>query len=213
MGKILEKYRGFFTKEHRRSFYVAFLILCLAIVFQYYAGEYSARSGTQSVSDLFLDNIPIVNLNLIIIEGALLAVLGTLVLVFSKTKYILFTMKAIGIFLAFRAFFIATTHLGIYPGQIIPGNGAFDQLYVFFGFETGFFFSAHTGLPFFMALIFWDERIWRYIYLVMSVVFGAAVLLAHIHYSIDVFAAPFMAFSIFKLAQYLFKDDFELLKS
>jgi hypothetical protein len=38
-------------------------------------------------------------------------------------------------------------------------------------------------------------------------VFGLSVLIAHIHYSIDVFAAPFMAYSIFSLARYFFKKD------
>ena len=36
--------------------------------------------------------------------------------------------------------------------------------------------------------IFWDEKLWRYVFLALAVVFGAAVLLAHVHYSIDVFA-------------------------
>ena len=208
---ISSKYRGFFTKDRRRSLYVALLILGLALVFQYYAGEYSARSATQSVSDLLLDNIPIVNLNPIIVEGALCGILGTALLVFSKPKYILFTLKSLAVFLSLRAFFIAVTHLGIYPGQIVPGDGAFDQLYVALGLETGFFFSAHTGLPFFMALIFWDEKIWRYLFFILSGIFGAAVLFAHVHYSIDVFAAPFMAYSIFKLTEYLFSEDRKLI--
>jgi hypothetical protein len=116
------------------------------------------------------------------------------------------------VFLALRSVFVAVTHLGIYPGQIVPDPGFFDQLYLAFGLETGYFFSAHTGLPIFMALIFWDEKIWRVLYLAISIVFGISVLLAHVHYSIDVLAAPFMTYSIFMLSKYLFKEDYELIR-
>jgi hypothetical protein len=190
--------------------YVALFIFALSLVFQYYAGVYSAYQGTQFVGDLLLDNLPIVNLNPIIVEGALWAILGSTVLVLTKPQYIIFILKAVAVFLALRAFFVDVTHLGIYPNQIVPSKSFFDQLYVALGLETGYFFSAHTGLPILMALIFWHERLWRSFYLFLAALFGVAVLLAHVHYSIDVFAAPFMAYSIFKLVQYLFAEDHRL---
>jgi membrane-associated phospholipid phosphatase len=109
--------------------------------------------------------------------------------------------------------FVSLTHVGIYPGNIDPGLGFFDGLYSYLNFQTGFFFSGHTGLPFFMALIFWDKFSARVVFLILSFVFAVAVLLAHIHYSIDVFAAPFMAYGIFKIACYLFPRDYELIES
>ena len=60
-----------------------------------------------------------------------------------------------------------------------------------------------------MALIFWREKLWRFLYLAASAIFGIAVLLAHVHYSIDVLAAPFMTYSIFKLTEYMFKEDYD----
>jgi hypothetical protein len=207
MKKLISSYRRFFTKEHRRSLYVAFLIMALSLIFQYYAGAYSNHVATQYVGDLLLDHLPVVNLNFIIIEGALTAIFLSAILVLSKPRYITFTLKTIALFLAIRAVFVAVTHLGIYPGQVVPGPGFFDQLYLALGLETGYFFSGHTGLPILMALIFWDEKLWRFLYLGASVVFGVSVLLAHVHYSIDVLAAPFMTYSIFKIAEYLFKED------
>ncbi len=110
-----------------------------------------------------------------------------------------------------RAVFISLTHVGIHPEAIVPGLGFFDGIYTYLNFQTGLFFSGHTGLPFLVALIFWDMPRVRYILLTLSFTFAAAVLLAHIHYSIDVFAAPFMAYGIFKIAQYLFHHDYELI--
>ena len=213
MKSIFLEYKHLFTKQRRRSLYVAFFIVTLSLIFQYYAGSYSAHVATQYVGDLLLDHLPIVNLNFIIVEGALWTVLFSAILVVAKPNYIIFSLKAVSVFLAIRAVFVAVTHLGIYPGQIVPGPGAFDQFYVALGLQTGYFFSAHTGMPFLMALIFWEEKVWRYVYLTASAVFGISVLLAHVHYSIDVLAAPLMTYSIFKFAEYMFKEDFTLTRT
>ena len=204
------QYRDFFTKERVRSLQVGTLLFVAALIFQAYATYYADRATSSFVHDLFLDNLPIVNLNSIIVEGALAAVVFTFLLVFSKPTYLIFALKTIAIFVITRACFVSMTHLGIYPGQINPGRGLSDRIYVELGFEAGFFFSAHTGLPILMSLVFWKEKLWRYVYLVLAVVFGASVLLAHVHYSIDVFAAPFMAYSIYKLAEYFFPEDAKL---
>src|SRR5579872_68370 len=213
MSNIISIYRNFFTKPRRHSLYVAFFILGLSLIFQYYAGIYSAHVATQYVGDLLLDHLPVVNLNFIIVEGALWAVLLSAILVLAKPNYIIFTLKTVSVFLTLRAVFVAVTHLGIYPGQIVPGPGSFDQLYVTLGLQTGYFFSAHTGLPLLISLIFWKEKLWRFIFLAASAVFGISVLLAHVHYSIDVLAAPFITYSIFKLSEYMFKEDYEMIIS
>ena len=45
-----------------------------------------------------------------------------------------------------------------------------------------------------------------------SLVFGITVLFAHVHYSIDVFAAPFITYAIFKLAELeLFTKDYAIM--
>jgi hypothetical protein len=206
------RYKDFFTKEKIRSLCVALLLIALALTFQYYSSVYSTHNSSRFVGDIFLDNLPVVNMNAIISEGALLVILISLVLLLLEPKYLLFTMKAVAIFIAVRAFFVAATHLGIYPDQIVPNSNDFlDRVYLGLNLQAGYFFSAHTGLPFLAALILWNRRFLRYFYFVLSGIFGAAVLLAHVHYSIDVFAAPFMTYSIFKLAQYLFPDDYKLI--
>lgn len=210
--------RDVFRGERLSSLLTALTLLATAYVIEHfanaYAFEYSLRSTSNHVGDLILDNLQVINLNFIIIEGALTTiVLGTLFVVFLKPRYLIFTLKAIALFTAIRALFISLTHVGIYPDHIVPGHGLLDSIYMYLNFETGLFFSGHTGLPFLMALIFWQIPRVRYLFLAVSCVSGMAVLLAHVHYSIDVFAAPFMAYSIYRIARYLFPHDHALIES
>lgn len=207
--------RDIFSRERLPSLLTALVLLGAAYVFEHfaniYAFAYSLRPTSNHVGDLVLDTIPVIDLNFIIIEGALITiVLGTL-FVFSRPRSVLFSLKALAVFIIIRAVFISLTHVGIHPDNIIPGLGFFDGIYLYLNFQTGLFFSGHTGLPFLFALIFWEKPPVRYILLSVSFVFGVAVLFAHIHYSIDVFAAPFMAYGIFKIACYLFPRDYELI--
>jgi hypothetical protein len=211
MRRWLPSYSEFFTRERLRSLLAGILLLALALAFQFYSGIYSVRSAGHFSGDLFLDNLPTVNVNPLIVEGALITIVCGICFVLLQPKYILFTLKTIALFIAIRAFFVAVTHLGIYPTQINPDGGFFDGIYSALNLHAGFFFSAHTGLPFLMALIFWKSRLWRFVFLALAAVFGVSVLLAHVHYSIDVFAAPFMTYSIFKLAEYLFSNDYKLI--
>lgn len=208
--------KDLFTRKYRYSLLGALALLGIAYIAEHFANlyelTYSLRPTSTYVGDLLLDNLPVVDLNFIIIEGALFSiVLGTL-FVFSKPRYVLFSLKALALLIATRALFISLTHMGIYPGSIDPGVGIFNGIYLYLNFQTGFFFSGHTALPFLMALILWKKPLARLIFLSMSFIFATAVLLAHIHYSIDVFAAPFMAYGIFKIAQRLFPRDYKLIE-
>lgn len=209
----MKKYEEIFTRREMRSLLVALVLFGLAIVFQFYASAYSDRVSSNFVHDILLDNLPVVSLNLIIVEGALAAIAGSIALLLIKPHYIIFSLKAAAIFIATRAVFVAATHLGIYPGQVNPDNGFFDRIYTGLGLQAGFFFSGHTGLTLLMALIFWEEKLWRYFYISLAIVFGISVLFAHVHYTIDVLAAPYMTYAIFKLSQYFFEEDYRLISS
>jgi len=204
-----------FKDGERTSLIISLLLLGLSFIAYHYAAAYAfvylTRPTTTNVGDLLLDNLPAVDLNFIIIEAALLFIVtGAIYVAFWRPRYVLFSVKALAVFNITRAFFISLTHMGLYPGHIDPGAGIFDGIYLYFNFQTGFFFSAHTGLPFLFALIFWNRPFERNIFLALSLVFAVAVLLAHVHYSIDVFAAPFMAYGIFEIVKYFFPRDYEL---
>ncbi len=209
--------KDIFSREQLPSLLGAFALLGAAYVVEHfaniYAFDYSRRPTSNYVGDLVLDNIPVLDISFIIIEVALVSIVLVTLFVLSKPRYLLFTLKAVALFIIIRAIFISLTHVGIHPESIAPGLGFFDSIYTYFNLQTGLFFSGHTGMPFLVAVIFWDNKKVRYVLLSLSFIFAVAVLLAHVHYSIDVLAAPFMAYGIFKIAQYLFPRDYELIHS
>ncbi|MBI4085889.1 MAG: hypothetical protein HY433_01435 [Candidatus Liptonbacteria bacterium] len=212
MKNLFREHKGFWNKRNKASLYTGILFLAVSLVMNFFAGRYSAKSATNFVGDLFLDNMPTINFDYIIVEGAFLAIIASIVLLILKPRYLLFSLKAVAIFNITRSFFVSLTHIGIYPQQIILGDSPIERLYMFLNLQDGFFFSAHTGMPLLMALIVWHDKFWRYFFIAASALFAVAVLFAHVHYSIDVFAAPFMTYGVFKIARALFRKDYALVR-
>ncbi len=208
-------HKNFWTPERKHSLYLGIALFIFSIFIQVKLGHYSSRRaiGANSVGDIFLDNLPVLNLDFLIVGGDILLWAFGLFLLVREPRRLLFGIKAIGIFNVVRAFFISLTHIGPYPYQFSPGPQNMGYgVYHLFTFQGNYFFSGHTGLPFLFALLFWDRDIFRVAFLALTVIFGATVLLAHVHYSIDVFAAPFIVYGVVAITAKLFPGDHALLR-
>jgi hypothetical protein len=213
MRSFLREHDGFWSERNRRSLYVGFLLLALALFVQMRGGRYAERKAVQAapVQDILLDNLPTVNLDLIVVQGSLFVILLGAMLFVRHPRFLIFGIKAVALFIIVRATFLNLTTFGVYPSRAVfdpsLGSGPYDLI----NFDGNFFFSGHTGMPFLMALVFWERKGIRTFFLAVSVLFAMSVLLAHVHYSIDVFAAPFITYGIFKIAEWLFAGDYALL--
>jgi PAP2 superfamily C-terminal len=214
MRNIFAEHAGFWTPKHKRSFYLGLLLIVLALIIQISAGHYSSSVAATAgyEGDILLNNLPVLNLGFIIVGGAIIFWAFSFFMLSIRPRRLLFGVKAVALFIIIRAFFINLTHEGIYPGGALPnaGNAGFG-FYHLLTFRGNLFFSGHTGFAFLMALIFWDNTFWRRFFIGATIVFGAAVLLAHVHYSIDVFAAPFIVYGIFAIAAKFFPRDYALM--
>lgn len=203
-------------REHKiywtkKSFIISVLIglvfLVAAIFTNQYANSYTAAHASNYVTDILLDSLPVVDVHLIFSEGAVLFVIVLTAILLSRPKFIPFTLKSLATFILIRSFFLVLTHLAppareiyINPTDFISRLSSGEDL----------FFSAHTGIPFLLAYIFWNNKKLRYFFFVCTFIGGAAVLLGHLHYSIDVFSALFISFGIFHICKNLFNKDFQL---
>jgi len=206
MKTIIQKHKYHWTQK---TFFTSAILGCLlllaSLVINYNAGMYATRNAGPAVNDIFLDNFPVVNVDFIFMEGAFIFILLLMTLLLIHPKFIPFILKSTSIFLIIRSIFISLTHIGPSPDQLPIITNSIDKFFIFSG---DLFFSGHTGLPFLMALIFWNYKGLRRIFMILSIIAGISVLLGHLHYSIDVFAAFFITYGIFRMSQIFFKKDY-----
>jgi hypothetical protein len=207
--------RGVADVKHPRMVRRGYDIIWLMIIELFHEHHHFWTPERKRSLYLFLDNLPIWHIGFVIVIIAILFWVFSCLLLVVHPSRLLFAIKAIALFIIFRAFFMNLTHLGLYPGAAMPGDQNVGWgFYRHLTFEGNFFFSGHTGFPFLLALIFWDNNFWRRFFVLATFFFAAAVLLAHVHYSIDVFAAPFIVYGIFAItAKYFPKDHALLLKA
>lgn len=212
MKLLIETYKKTWTKEFTRSVVGGVFLFILSLVLNYYATRYASRRVSVPVTDLIISNIRVFDVDGLIIYGPLFLILFTIWVTLRDPKRIPFVLKAVALFIITRSVFISLTHIGPFTPQVeIDPTRILNILGI--SATADLFFSGHTGVPFLLGLIFWENKLLRLIFLATSVVLGTAVLLGHVHYSIDVFAAFFITYTIFHIAQYLFKKDWELSNS
>jgi len=214
INNIYLSHKNFWSKSNLKLLFGSLLLFLFALVIQHFAYLYIDNhiEGVH-VGDLLLDNLPVVNLDFFIVQGALVSTLLVLVFFLLNPNYLPFSLKALSLFILIRSFFISLTHLGVNLNQITLNTNSFGfDIYEFlYHGKNDFFFSGHVGASFLLALLFWKKKFWRNLFLIISVIFGISMILAHMHYSIDIFAAPFIVFSIYIVSKEIFKKDFNLI--
>ncbi|MDO8548426.1 MAG: phosphatase PAP2-related protein [bacterium] len=206
-GEIVRRYRVHCsTLSFWTSGFLSLVAFVLALGINNYATSYATQQASNPVTDIILSNIPAFDVDGYFVYGAALLIVFIVFVLITNPKQLPFTLYSLAIFYFVRAIFISLTHLGPFPTQTpIEFSTNIGQFLsgVFFGGDD-LFFSAHTGAPFLMALVFWRQPLLRYIFLAWSVFFAVIVLLGHIHYTIDVASAFFISFGVFHITMWLF---------
>jgi len=226
MEKKISEYKLLLSnKQFLGSVLVAAIFLTISLFINYYAATYATENISSSVTDIVLSNTRVYNLDEAFVYGSLLFFLMSVFACLNKPKSISFVVKSVSIFYVIRSVFISLTHLGPvksvsifyvirsvfislthlgpFPSQLIINSNILNKI----TFGGDLFFSGHTGLPFLLALIFWKDKIIRNIFLFFSLSFAIVVLLAHLHYSIDVLSAWFITYSIYHINLFIFRKD------
>ncbi len=176
-----------------------------SIYITHYASRYAEIRASNHVDDIILSNTRVYNFEIVFVYVAIMLGLFVITLCLRFTKTAPFLIKAVSLFIVIRSMFVSLTHIGPFPLKLELESNLLN----FITSGNDLFFSGHTGMPFLIALIFWNHLYIRTLFLAASVVLGATALLSHLHYSIDVFAAFFITYSIYHIAIKLFKKDFD----
>lgn len=183
----------------------AIILFIGSVYVTHYASLYAENNASGSVDDIILSNTRVYNFEFFFVYIAIALALFVITLCIRFRKTAPFLIKSVALFVIIRSVFVSLTHIGPFPLKL----ELHSNLLNFITSGNDLFFSGHTGMPFLIALIFWDHLYIRILFLTASVVLGATALLAHLHYSIDVFAAFFITYSIYHVAIKLFRKDFE----
>jgi hypothetical protein len=107
-------------------------------------------------------------------------------------------LQAYGLMVIFRTIAMYLVPLEP-PKSLLLLNDPFVQL---FGkgeiLTKDLFFSGHTATLFLLFLLT-EKKALKFIFLISTFIVGIAVLLQHVHYSIDVFIAPFVAYGSYRI--------------
>jgi hypothetical protein len=214
MQALLAKHRLVWSQENFLFSTFAGVLYFIGGVLCTFGSRYYLLNGgfhTVSSPDTILDMLPALHMENFLVWGVplMLACMGIVFVLYPEK--IPYALKALGLLFGIRAVFVLLTPLGIRPDQVVTTPvGVFQNLA--YG-SNDFFFSGHTSVPFLFAMIFWQERWIRNLFLGFSLMFGFSVLLAHTHYSIDVFAVPLIVPTIDWAARYLFYKESEQLSA
>lgn len=184
-------------------------LLAAGLLATYYANFYASLRASNSVTDIILDNLPVVSVNFVFSDGVPIFISVLALILLWEPRRTPFVLKSIAVFILVRSVFLMLTHIAPPPHESYVDTT--DWLYRLSSGDD-LFFSAHTGLPFLLSLIFWDEKNVRYFFFLATAIGASVVLLGHLHYSIDVFSAFFIAFGIFHFCKKAFPADYRLLR-
>ena len=211
----MQLYKKYFTdKSFLISLASGAVLLAASLVAQFFINGYVTSASSSPVTDIILSNTRVYDVDGIFVWGAVLLAFIAVFVGLKRINCLPFGLKSVAVFVLIRSVFVSLTHIGPFPTHVLISSTFFNRE-AFDGIFTGndLFFSGHTGLPFLLALMFWDDKMLRYIFLGFSFILGTAVLLGHLHYSIDVLSAFFITYAIFDICKFFFKKDWQRFKA
>jgi len=215
--RTTSQHKAFWTDQgilYRLVF--SLFLLAISLAFAEFARTYTDSMTSLVVSDILLDHLPVVNVSVFFFQGAFIFICVLALFLLSEPLFIPFTVEATALFFVIRSLFTMMTHLAppsvLYYSYIEHEHHVNETL---FQMNSGsdLFFSGHAGFPFFLALIFWRWRFPRILFLLVSLAGSVVVILGHLHYTIDVFSAYFIAYGVLAIAKKLFPKEYALLES
>ena len=198
LKKLLENLRSLIPVLKSRYFYIGLLAVFsgigLNIASQTYLHNYISQGKTlPMLSDLILDNIPVIDVSLIYDIVSLIPIILALIYIGHRKDYnrLPFFFLMVGFFYIVRGIFIVLTPFGNPP----MFNGSDPLFHGFANYELGVYPSGHAGNVFLILLLVKD-RVYKWIIGICLIIVIIALFLAHGHYSIDILSGIFFSYAI-----------------
>jgi hypothetical protein len=189
-------------KKHLTEFIITAIIVTAVIVaFSHFLHFVEQREGVV-LDDPILKSFNPIDLTWLTFALIYLSLIIFVVTTFNKPSKLLISFQAYGMMLIFRTIAMYLTPFEA-PTAIILLDDPFVQFFAKGDILTkDLFFSGHTGTLFLLFLLAENKSL-KSVFLILTLMVGTAVLLQHVHYSIDVFVAPFVAYGSYKIIKKL----------
>jgi len=177
----------------------AVIVTAVIIAFSHFLHFIEQRDGV-ILNDPILKTFNPIDLTWLTFALIYLSLIIFVVTTFNKPDKLLIAFQAYGLMLIFRTIAMYLTPFEA-PERILLLNDPFVQFFAKGDILTkDLFFSGHTGTLFLVFLLA-ENKTLKTIFLILTILVGSAVLLQHVHYSVDVFVAPFVAFGAYKIIE------------
>lgn len=192
-------------KKSRTEFILTIFILA-AVLFSLakFLDFVEARQGIV-LNDPVLSLFQPVDLTWLIFSLIYLSLFLALIELVRKPSELMLALQSYSLMVIFRIVAMYVMPLNP-PVSMIALNDPFVQ---FFGtgkmLTKDLFFSGHTATLFLLFLVTGKKWL-RNLFLIFTAAVGISVLLQHVHYTIDVFAAPFFAYASFRIITLIRKN-------
>ncbi len=192
-------WKEFFTdKKKQKELIVSIPFLAaILIIFPQFLQFVEARPGVVFTDPILALFNPI-DLTWLTFGLIYLSIVVSLFSLAKKPERLLFGFQCYGLMVLFRLIVMYLLPLEP-PATLVPLNDPFVQL-----LGTGeiltkdLFFSGHTATLLLLFLIV-EKRVFKIILLTSTIIVGITVLLQHVHYTVDVAVAPFVAYTSYKI--------------
>jgi hypothetical protein len=189
-----------FLKEKRSRFELLITFLMLLIVLTAltnFLNFVEARKGV-ALQDPLLNLFQPINLTWLTFALIYVSIVFAIVSLFKNPSRLVFAMQLYTLMVAVRIIAMYLMPLNP-PSSMIILN---DPLVEYFGtgqtLTKDLFFSGHTATLFILFLVS-ENKIIKTVFMISTIAVAISVILQHVHYTIDVFAAVFFTYACYKL--------------
>ena len=192
-------WKSFFNiKRNNNEFILTIILLAILMIsFSQFLQFIEKRNGAV-LPDPLLNIFSPIDLTWLTFSLIYLSIIVFLISIIKEPDKLLIAMQAYGLMVIFRTIAMYLVPLEP-PETILLLNDPFVQL---FGkgeiLTKDLFFSGHTATLFLLFLLT-EKKTLKFIFLISTFIVGISVLLQHVHYSIDVFVAPFVAYGSYRI--------------
>lgn len=197
MENIKSIWKPFLNSSRFKIKFWGSLIFLAAVLFAYrrFLDFAEARAGV-TIPDPILKLFEPIDLTWLIFGSIYLCLVIGIIALIKKPEKLLLTFQVYTAIVIVRIMamylmpFEAPEKLIVLKDPFVEMFGSGESL------TKDLFFSGHTATLFLLFLVVESKRL-KYIFFVSTVIVGVSIILQHVHYVIDVFAAPFFTYVCF----------------